>query len=214
MSNPSGLCKCGCGGKTPLAKSSSRKAGRVKGESLNYIRGHYWRGRPKPESTRQKLSAAHKGQRLSPKHRKAISQNAPRGRDNHAYNGGLWIEARSGRCYIRCRNGHPYAYYRAVMELHLRRVLRSDEQVHHINGDPSDDRIENLQLLSMDRHSSITNKKYTREDLIAQLRRYHEQTGRVPTLKEIQKAKMTANPKTFQAAFGSWSAALSEAGLA
>jgi ribosomal protein L40E len=41
--NPSGLCACGCGQQTPLATSSSRQEGYVKGLPLRRIPGH--RGR-------------------------------------------------------------------------------------------------------------------------------------------------------------------------
>lgn len=39
-------------------------------------------------------------------------------------------------------------YPRYLMEQHLGRKLEDWEQVDHINGDPTDDRIENFQLLS------------------------------------------------------------------
>lgn len=51
--------------------------------------------------------------------------------------------------------GKHVLYYRALMEAHLGRKLGRDEVVHHINEDPSDDRIENLQVMTNAEHTAL-----------------------------------------------------------
>jgi len=58
-------------------------------------------------------------------------------------------------------NIEPTKYYqhRFIMEQHLGRKLNINEDVHHINNIKTDNRIENLQLLTHSEHSIITNKE-------------------------------------------------------
>lgn len=48
--------------------------------------------------------------------------------------------------------------HRCVMEKYLKRKLKDNEVVHHINGDKSDNRIENLQVMTLSEHSSLHQK--------------------------------------------------------
>jgi hypothetical protein len=46
--------------------------------------------------------------------------------------------------------------HRQIMEQFLGRELIPEEDIHHINGDRTDNRIENLQLMSHKEHSNRT----------------------------------------------------------
>jgi len=73
---------------------------------------------------------------------------------------GYWVDKR-GYVYIRIPE-HPYATltgyvceHRLVMEDILGRTLLPSEVVHHINQNPSDNRVENLQLTNPHEHQTL-----------------------------------------------------------
>lgn len=95
--------------------------------------------------------------------RKTISY----GKDHPNWKGGKIINSQ-GYCLIKNRD-HKYAdhqgyvrEHRLVMEKHLGRYLLPTEDVHHINGIKTDNRIENLELIT-DRSKHI--KKYHSQKL-------------------------------------------------
>lgn len=81
-----------------------------------------------------------------------IRGHAVKGRRLPARNGGLVKPDGTGRWRIMARDGSTPYFYRAVMEAQVRRPLRDDEEVHHVNEDSTDDRPENLELLTLAEH--------------------------------------------------------------
>ena len=93
------------------------------------------------------------GKKMSIKSRKLMSI-AKKGKyigSNHPnWKGGRWL-TKEGYIYTMAKN-HPFTRkgyvlkHRLVMEKHISRFLKPKEVVHHINNNPSDNRIENLML--------------------------------------------------------------------
>ena|SRR3990167_2667542 len=88
------------------------------------------------------------------------SRRNQRGPNNPNWKGGV-VRVIDGRTAIYCP-GHPEATlfggthalrYRIVAAETIGRPLRKDEIVHHINGDPTDDRPENLEVTTRPPHS-------------------------------------------------------------
>jgi hypothetical protein len=54
-----------------------------------------------------------------------------------------------------CIKNKKYYIHRLIMEQHLGRKLTTYEQVHHINGNKTDNRIENLKVIDIREHQRI-----------------------------------------------------------
>jgi len=79
------------------------------------------------------------------------------------------------------RNGRVLEH-RFVMEKMLMRRLRSDEHVDHIDQDKTNNRLDNLQVLSPADHSRKTNgdKERAKAKLLAEVAAYRKKYGELP----------------------------------
>jgi len=82
------------------------------------------------------------------------------GKNNPKWRGGATIDGK-GRVYV-YRPSHPHANkwgyvyrYRAKMEKKLGRLLRSNEVIHHKDGNCSNDRLSNLELMTFSKHAKV-----------------------------------------------------------
>lgn len=68
------------------------------------------------------------------------------------------------RCYeINSGRSKVISYPRALMEQKLGRPLEADEDVHHINGNPKDNSLENLTIIKHGQHQREHNEKNIKE---------------------------------------------------
>lgn len=110
------------------------------------------------------IACEHCGESFAPKRpwrvqrfcssRCANTANARRGERSEFWRGGVDIgfNVAMGRWVVYCRDGTAMLYSRALMAGHLGRLLEPDEIVHHVNEDPTDDRIENFELTTRAEH--------------------------------------------------------------
>ena len=93
---------------------------------------------------------SNKGRKLTPEHKIKCARPMEK---NGRWNGGKMID-KNGYILIKKRE-HPFSNnsgyireHRLVMEQHIGRYLNPEEIVHHMNHNPSDNRIENLMLIN------------------------------------------------------------------
>lgn len=112
-------------------------------------------------------SESQKGRKVSDKVREVARElgKSKTGANNHNWKGYTW---RGGYIAIN-KKDHPNATkdgyvmeHRIVMENHIGRYLRRNEDVHHINGVKHDNRIENLMLMTKSEHSAFHGKERIR----------------------------------------------------
>lgn len=101
------------------------------------------------------------------------------GEKNHKWNGGIYcLTSGYTRIYVTVHpslNAPGYIYeHRNVVEEHLGRYLEKDEHVHHLNGIKSDNRLENLQVMSNSEHQKIHAKTHVPAMNKARLKKFNK----------------------------------------
>lgn len=80
------------------------------------------------------------------------------GKDHHNYKGGFIT---SHGYKVICHRGKRMYEHRYLMEKHLKRKLNTKEQIHHINGNKTDNRIKNMKILNISQHLIKEHQKGT-----------------------------------------------------
>lgn len=75
--------------------------------------------------------------------------------DNKIYGPYVCKDGRMRIVWTKGRKHHSMSYPKYLMEKHLNRRLEKDEQIDHIDGNPLNNNISNLQILKIGEHQSL-----------------------------------------------------------
>ena len=79
-----------------------------------------------------------------------------KGKDHPSWKGGFQIDRKGYvRLYAPERKNRYVLEHISIMETHIGRKLLRSECVHHRNHNPTDNRLENLELMSLSQHSRL-----------------------------------------------------------
>jgi len=79
------------------------------------------------------------------------------GKSNGHWKGGSWLHSASGYIYCSTKGGGDVPQHRLIAEAVLGRLLKKSEVVHHINGDKTDNKNDNLLICTKSYHHWLHN---------------------------------------------------------
>ena len=126
--------------------------------------GRFMVGNKLSEIVKNKISKSNKGKHHSPKTEFKKGMTNSKKMKSFSITTRIHSDGKK-RNYIKLPNGKWVKYYRYIMEQKIRRKLKQEEVIHHINGNMLDDRLENLKIMSNSKHRKEHPINITKEGL-------------------------------------------------
>jgi hypothetical protein len=97
-----------------------------------------------------------------------------------------------------CIGNKKYYVHRLVMQEKLGRPLKHNEHVHHINGDKTDNSIENLELLTAEEHEKLHSLKNNLGKIKGRIPVNKTSKGTIELIKQLRKDGFLLNEICFK----------------